>query len=1264
MSTNRPITFRDGTGQDKRMPKALDPDYVSVDERSAEDLLRFVRRYAEKLRYFNEINVPDGDWSFLFKIADNDMKEGDDEVKIIADFMKNPQSFVNDAEKMRWLTRPHVALFLTFLHLLRHPQKQFKELTRRHLDFYYRDVLKLQEKAAVPDRVHVVFELAKNVNTHLVKKGTLLNAGKDSEGVDLNYATDEDIVVNRSQVSSIKTLYARKDDDRIFNIHATSVAEAERNEAVAPTRFRTFTEISHEDPFPIGFAIASPILLMKEGRRTITLILACQEETFARDKLTDISEKGISPFDIFLSSGSEWINFESPKMEVGNFVLGDSIETYDEKTLPIVSSRGYASPLLYTVKKNTFDESSKNQCLVATDGTVYRITDITEYEEHQQVSLTFIGQVRNPDSIKKYGVYANCLKFRLTLDNVDPAILPFEPSGSPHDIDTNYPVLKLVLKNFITEDEKGESVTYYEQFRHIVLEKVNISVEVEGMQDIRLRNDRSLLDPKSPFEPFGSAPTPGSGFYIADTEICGKRLDSLSLRIQWLGLPESLKDHYRLYSMYGPVEGTIVNTSFNAQLKLFINRLWVGIEAPKALFDSELKSTISLSYTGFDIEGYDIDLASTMMDTNDPLEMPRCFKLELGSPDFQHDAYSLVMNKVVSKEAKSIAEIANKKTEQFLKILQSPFITKEIGGILVQAGELVSKILKYLASLPSKITKKSSPMLEEAKKKQEEYSANFTKDTEGGGTEEDKEGEMEPLIVPLPYTPSIKAISLDYASSAEIDLSSAASIERSKARPDKMFQLHPFGYIDIWRSPIERESTLDEANVEESDGTYYLMPQYNHEGYLYIGIADLDPPQNLSILFQLVMGSGNPELKAPVIRWSYLSEDYWKDFEKTDILSDTTNGLLDTGIIRLSVSGQANTCNTLMPAGKHWLRATVRENAEAVPDMLNIKTQAIGATFQDQGNAPDHLKKPLDAYMITGLVERDSAIKSVSQPCSSFQGRMKETGNSFYTRVGERLRHKQRALTTWDYERLVLERFPSIHKVKCLNQIELEQLGEKHASASPRVTIVVVPDITAGTQSLLQEPKVSPYWLKEIETYLKTYTSPFVELNVRSPRYQRVRCRLSVRFREGYDPGYYLRQLNKDIREFISPWAYGKQAEICFGGAIHHSELLQFIETREYVDYLANLKFIEPTGMENGSGISSPLDVSTRAQILPPDVILVSSAEHIIDLIQTPEYRKEDFEGIGYMITGIDFEINRPSLIPDSIGDQTIGEDFVVTSDQ
>jgi hypothetical protein len=206
MKTNRKITnqlFRDGVSQSDRLLKALEINYVAVDERDLSDLLIFVQNYATKLNYYDQTNTINGDWSHFFTQDVN---------KMLA-YINNPEKFADDESTLRQLSQPHLVLLFTFLLLLRYPQQQFKALTQRYLDFYYQQVLKLTTKAEVADKINVIFELLPTEEPHLIKQGTLLNAGQDTQGINLHYATDEDIIVNQDQIASIKTLFIQKNTD-------------------------------------------------------------------------------------------------------------------------------------------------------------------------------------------------------------------------------------------------------------------------------------------------------------------------------------------------------------------------------------------------------------------------------------------------------------------------------------------------------------------------------------------------------------------------------------------------------------------------------------------------------------------------------------------------------------------------------------------------------------------------------------------------------------------------------------------------------------------------------------------------------------------------------------------------------------------------------------------------------------------------------------------------------------------------------------------
>src|SRR5258708_10236384 len=139
---------RDGTSQTGRSLAALDPGYVSVDERSLKDLVAFARAYAEELKYFDPQNNEAGTWSRFF----GPKPETEDLDEVIA-FAQAPEKF--GAAEYDLYRRPHFDLLLTFLQLLRHAQAELNTFTRRHLEFYYREVLSLPPHQALPAPLHL-----------------------------------------------------------------------------------------------------------------------------------------------------------------------------------------------------------------------------------------------------------------------------------------------------------------------------------------------------------------------------------------------------------------------------------------------------------------------------------------------------------------------------------------------------------------------------------------------------------------------------------------------------------------------------------------------------------------------------------------------------------------------------------------------------------------------------------------------------------------------------------------------------------------------------------------------------------------------------------------------------------------------------------------------------------------------------------------------------------------------------------------------------
>ena len=466
---------------------------------------------------------------------------------------------------------------------------------------------------------------------------------------------------------------------------------------------------------------------------------------------------------------------------------------------------------------------------------------------------------------------------------------------------------------------------------------------------------------------------------------------------------------------------------------------------------------------------------------------------------------------------------------------------------------------------------------------------------------------------PIPVGPSISEISLDYAATQTIALNStiSAGFEQRQAR---FFHVAPFGHAE--QHPVL--APIANYNV-------YLFPQFQFQrstnqesvGEFYIGLTGLQPRQNLALLFQVADGTADPlAIKPrPHLHWSHLRANEWVDFAKNEV-DDQTGEFTRSGIVTLSMPRDITANNTLLPAGMHWIRVAVSEKSEAVCRLVSVAAQALRATFVDRSNDPAFPAKVLPAATISKLERPTAEVKKVVQPFATFGGRGQEASANFYTRVSERLRHKDRAITLWDYERLVLEAFPQIYKAKCLNHTEYEPnesgMGTYRELAPGHVTVVTIPNQQQHNLRNPLRPYTSLGTLLEIEALLKAKTSCFVRLHVKNPQFEEVKTEFRVHFHAGYDETFYLKKLREEITRFLSPWAFPGGGSPSFGGKIYQSVLINFVEERPWVDYVADFRLRHKRA---GSTVFSKNDSEVEASTAVSILVSVPVVQHLITII-------------------------------------------------
>ena len=484
-----------------------------------------------------------------------------------------------------------------------------------------------------------------------------------------------------------------------------------------------------------------------------------------------------------------------------------------------------------------------------------------------------------------------------------------------------------------------------------------------------------------------------------------------------------------------------------------------------------------------------------------------------------------------------------------------------------------------------------------------------------------KERENQTSIPNEPWTPTIQNICIDYTACANKE-----DIE--------LIHLYPF------------EGTYKHEDIKSQPT---LLPFFEDEGTLFIGFKDLRPGYNLHLLLQLAEATADTEMDRALVQWAYLSNNQWQPLrEGFEIISDETDGLTRSGIIKISIpSGISRTGNTIMPSDLYWIKAFVGNSSnatgaeirpgkvKAICDALTLHPQAAKVTFSDRpNNFLERLEEPIPKESISKLLRPLAGVKKVTQPYESFGGRNPEKGTNFYQRVSEHLRHKGRAIAAFDYETLILDAFPEIFKVKCINHdlgLSAREYKQDVELAPGFVTLAVIPDLKKLAPGQGLEPRAPVSILENIRKYLKKRISPFIRLKVLNPRYEKIGIDITVKLREGRNEAYYSAKLKEELIQFLAPWIVHKNSDLLvFGKTINHSEIVKFVETLDFVDFITSLELHqdEISNAEN-TNIIDPL---TSRSILTAGKICVNITDKPLDSFYpgstTPEDRSYNFNSV------------------------------------
>ena len=744
---------------------------------------------------------------------------------------------------------------------------------------------------------------------------------------------------------------------------------------------------------------------------------------------------------------------------------------------------------------------------------------------------------------------------QFTLEADQPAVVdvgevhvqPFEPG---------LPVAQLLLK--------ADGLLGHDALAGLSLQQVKLAVAVKDMRKLVLESELGVLDAKKPFLPFGPQPAEGSRFFIDCAEALAKPLSALSLNLVWQGAPSTQTELNTRYANYTNKAGLAQGVSVQAD--------WADA---RAQHKTVTRSILPAAAGGIELS---LDKAN--------------YKVSKVSKGRQQEVYAL---------HRSGSAVARKQADIQAWLHQHENLLDKRNGNRDNSRQETQRRKAEAPEPPVPATVRPGFI-----------TLSLSNDLLHGDYRNDAIRMLlltadlkPPTVIPEPYTPKLKELILSYEAetgrTAIHDESLSAFTEGEVA----FYHVDVFGVAreHLWLS--RQRTWMKQASVS-------LLPRHAAAGELFIGVSGVQAGEPVSLLLQTQEGSADPLAHAQAVRWSVLADNAWQALNPgPDLPLDTTSGLRRSGLINVVLPDNVNTDNTRLPAGLVWLRATIAQEPRAACTLVGVHANALEVAWVDQGLGASHLANALPAGRITRLKSPLAEIKALSQPYPSFGGALMEDDAALSRRAAERLRHRGRAITPWDHERLVLEAFPTLDRVKCI-----PYANSQSWRAPGCVMLVVVPNLRLQLQPGVLTPRVDLDTLQRIEAFVLQRSAMCLKatpagqtsaVTVRNPRYQPVKLSFKVHMRDGFAFSFYKAQLNQAVVQTLSPWAFDVSRPLNFGGRVVRSALVDAIEALDYVDYITDVKLAR----EDHPGEDQP-------ELAPqePDVILVSAAEHDIQEVQ------------------------------------------------
>lgn len=1124
---------------------------------------------------------------------------------------------------------PAVSLFITFLRLYRYAQENVNTFTQRHLEFYYHELLKVHYKEKSLESATLNFSVQPGSRSVSVRAGSRFVCARDEALREVVFTANEDLEVSDAEITQVYTLkYDREpmitpecDMHFVTRVHQQQIPLHAAEQSGDGESWPLFGDLragrsaarTADSTFDLGIAVASRTLFLEEGYRKISLEVGLKRVTRPISSFLEDLEQSRSRAEfrqVLFKLMLTWIALHS-RRDWNSSVAPDLIAKIESTALAL-------------------DLKDPPSVVSATSGAVMQVESceslfrsaVKEMQGANDMAVAYYKHLLGSESADEFQFRLGALVINILLENGSARqLLEGLADNKARELGCENS-----LETIKKELQLGKERLFRKYFdRAFVLD---LSVET-GWLTIDRYDVIEGTTTGTGFQIIASLPADAPSVVGCQKELhgdgWGTELPLMKLRLNSEATINiySILERFCLDTINVSVDVTGVRNvvAFNSISQLDPSKpffpfgplpttsSYLAISAPEAARKKIDRFRVHLYWgdlprteDGFDghYAGYPSKIRNQSFTANVSI---------LSNGSWQPQSHSQIQNarlfSAVDKKLKEHQVIEVESVELFKPV------SLELGDGELDLGlKTRNGFLKLALASP------------DAAFGHNEYPLRLTETLESNAKARPKKRKTLPKP---PYTPMLNKLSVDYSASSTLAMN-ASNTRQAEKHAEKVFRLHPFGAEQVY------------PNV--SGAALSFFKPFDYDGNLLLGLSARNHKGLLSVYFSLADDSERSNTEGEIRHhWSYLTSTGWARLSPDAIVNDGTKGFLCSGIVVLDLPEDLAYEYSDMPGNCAWLKISSNEESRNFCSLRNVKTHAVQLTRSADDRAEFDPKAAVWEELEWKSQSTIPGLQSIRQLDGFANIGMAEKRSELITRVSERIRHRGRAVTAWDYERLILERFPFVGKVLCLPNRSKLVAGKRPGN----LLIIVTPLVMDAHRVIGKTPKLSAVHLQDIHDYVKAHSTAFNTIEVTNPSYEHVQVRCTATFEDYASSGLYIDRLNDDISRYLNPWedaGYG----LNFCQTIKREDLYSYIYNLDYIKFVTDFSMLHITRdnrghYDLGDTVFNELVEGKSADVHPlyPWSLMVPLQRHYIEVAKEIEPIAPEITGIRKLEIGSTF---------------------------